>query len=280
MSLYMHRHLTSAAWRSAGAALVLAAGAIATGCAPARPAGPPPTEKFSVNVPKMTPQAETQVRQVKGGLEISIAPMTYTVVKKERTSLMQVSQPPGAAILYGSRDPSVYAERTTVTTAQASPDRLEFLVTINNQMPRVFHGAGAVVQFNVGGDVLPVEQRGYSSFQGAIIPPRTEQQVKISGPPLSSLKASGIIGVLFFDVVTGQNEAGVVTEKQNYTWYFNYATTPQSIDIVPTRTETVAMTRAEFQAEMIKPQQEQMMEQFRAAGVPVQPQGTYSPPPQ
>jgi hypothetical protein len=62
-----------------------------------------------------------------------------------------------------------------------------------------------------------------------MIPPRTEEEIEISCGPASALKGTnGIIGLFVYDVVTKQNEAGVVTEKQNFEWYFNYTMQPQT----------------------------------------------------
>ena len=118
----------------------------------------------------------------------------------------------------------VLVEETTESSLKPSPDRLQFLIKINNKLSRVFRGAGTVVQFNVGGKLLAVEQAGYAEMLQAIVPPRTEHQLKISGPPLDLLSDNATIGLFLYDVVTAVDAAGNVTEKQNFEWYFNYTT--------------------------------------------------------
>jgi len=102
------------------------------------------------------------------------------------------------------------------------PDRLRFQVRINNQMPRVFRGAGTVVQFNIDGQLKSVDQEGYQNLVQAIVPPRSQTTLEIYGPKLSNLPEEANIGLFFYDVVTNQNEAGEVTERQNFEWYYKY----------------------------------------------------------
>ena len=138
---------------------------------------------------------------------------------------MHAAQPSGLAEAIGPQNdqPRMYVEWVKETALTVSPDRVTFLVKINNKLPRVFRGTGTVVQFNVGGKLQAVSQEGYEPLTGIIVPPRTEQQIQITGPPVSSLSASNpLIGLFFYDVVTNISDAGVVTEKQNYEWYFTY----------------------------------------------------------
>lgn len=236
--------------------LTLVSGAVG-GCATAS-APAPTSQTITCDLPVITPQPETKQRQEKGGLEISIAPANYTAERQDKVTLQQ-AQPPTAAVIIGGHQGSVYVEKVTEPRLLVTPEEIRFVVTIVNKMPRVFHGAGTVVQFNVGGQVLAVDQRGYTNLLGAIIPPRQQQQVEIIGPPLSSLKAKqGIVGVFLYDVVTNQNEAGVVTEKQNFEWYFSYSLEPRSEE-AQEAVQRGWMPVGEFQQEM----SEQAMESAR-----------------
>ena len=89
-------------------------------------------------------------------------------------------------------------------------------------MPRVFRGAGTVVQFNIDGQLKSVDQKGYQNLVQAIVPPRSQTTLEIYGPELSNLPEKANIGLFFYDVVTNQNEAGEVTERQNFEWYYKY----------------------------------------------------------
>ncbi len=150
------------------------------GCATTSEAPPAPTT-LSTKLPVMSAMPETKPTQAKGGLEISIAPVTYKVVKQDVTAIRQVTSP---FMSVTARPTDVYVEETTKPKIGVTPDRIAFTVKINNKLPRVFRGAGTVVQFNVGGKLHAVDQAQYVNMQNAIVPPRSEQQIEIYGPPL------------------------------------------------------------------------------------------------
>lgn len=129
----------------------------------------------------------------------------------------------------------VLVERTHVPEMVLDPDRLIFQVHINNQMPRVFRGSGIVVQFNVAGKLVAVDPSGYGDLVNVLIPPRGEQELKVFGPSISAIPDPSLVALLFYDVVTNQDVAGNVTEKQNFEWYFQYRTqvTEQTVDVLP-----------------------------------------------
>ena len=238
--------------------LLLAFGAILSigGCASQGPAIVPRTE--TLNVPTVAPQPETKYTQPKAGLEISVEPLTYKTIVKEHTRVQPVPPPAVVIMLGGARDP--YVERITYETAEVEPAQLRFLVKINNKMPRVFYGKGTVVQFNAGGKLLAVDQAGYCKFLGAIVPPRQELQIEVIGPALSTLtQPKGIIGLFLYDVVTQQDDAGKVTEKQNYEWYFDYQMEAKTVEVHSSRTKGF-MSMAELQKNMRAQQMEQMQE--------------------
>ncbi len=202
----------------------------------------------TVGVPVITPQAETRESQEKGGIDISIAPVTYTAAMQQHVHIQQIPPPP---IVWKSGG-ELYVRRTTTSTAVVEPQNLRFVLKVNNKMPRVFHGAGTIVQFNVGGRLQAVDQSGYNNFLGAIIPPRQEQQIEIVGPPLTSLTSdSGIIGVFLYDVVTNQSAAGAVIEKQNFEWYFDYTLQPRE-QVLESRSEERYMSAFEYQSQMVQ----------------------------
>ena len=185
----------------------------------------PETIRVSCLVPSFSPLPETKESQEKGGVEISIAPVAYQVIESTKEETKPAPEPliavlPKSYTRYNSR----YVEKTSWQVLEVSPDSLCFLVTINNKLPRVFRGAGTVIQFNVGGKLIPIEEKLYADFLNVIVPPRSQYQVKIYGPPLQSLPSQQTpIGIFFYDVVTNVDKAGNVTEKQNFEWYFNYS---------------------------------------------------------
>jgi hypothetical protein len=103
---------------------------------------------------------------------------------------------------------------------RVDPAELTFLLTVRNGMSRVFRGAGALVQFNVDSRTQAVEQGRYVDFINALIPPGGESQIRIAGPDLSALQNGATLGVFLFDVVTAIDNAGNVTRRDNFEWYF------------------------------------------------------------
>ncbi len=221
------------------AALTAASCCISAACATAPPA-PAPSSTISVtaNVPTFAALAETKESQEKGGVEISVAPMVYEVVQRSRSrdidrnpSFLEALAGPENWRQRGMR----FVDRITEPVLIVTPGELRFRISINNKLPRVFRGSGTVVQFNVGGKLTAVDQRGYADLVNAIIPPRTEQQVEVYGPSLGSLPDQTTVALFLYDVVTATDTAGNVTAKQNFEWYFNYA--------IQVRRETLPVTR-------------------------------------
>jgi len=99
---------------------------------------------------------------------------------------------------------------------------LRFQIHISNRLPRVFHGSGIAVLFNVAGKNQAIDPRGYASLVQLIVSPRGEEEVEIAGPSLETLPDQTTVGLFLYDVVTNTDAAGNTTEKQNFEWYFSY----------------------------------------------------------
>jgi hypothetical protein len=118
-----------------------------------------------------------------------------------------------------------YIEKTKRPIISISPNQLKFSILINNLLPRVFRGAGSVVQFNTGGKTLTVGAENYSELSNVIIPPHQQTEVFIYGPALSQMPSEKTnLGVFIFDIVTKVDAAGNILEKQNFEWFFDYST--------------------------------------------------------
>ncbi|MBI2924490.1 MAG: hypothetical protein HYY24_02165 [Verrucomicrobia bacterium] len=218
---------------------------VLSGCeTPQRLERPKATATLSCKVPTITPLPETKEAQEKGGIEISVAPASYKPLLEKRIRHMRVEPNIGeslqislwlASIPPDQRGNYVFVEETTETSVKPTPDHLQFLIKINNKLSRVFRGAGTVVQFNVGGKLLAVDQAGYAQMLQAIVPPRTEHQLSISGPAVDVLPDNATIGLFLYDVVTAIDAAGNVTEKQNYEWYFTCVTklAEETVEVAP-----------------------------------------------
>ncbi|MBI5769809.1 MAG: hypothetical protein HZA93_18680 [Verrucomicrobia bacterium] len=220
-------NLRRAAHLSAGLLCTIVA-SFFVGCESAPPP-PRPTTTITAKVPAVTALPETKEAQEKGGLEIAVVPALYKTTKKEKYSVRPVDPNfgamLGASIVTGGKSANlVYVEEAATPFLDVEPHRLQFTVRINNKLSRVFRGQGAVVQFNVGGKLIPFDKIDYKEFVNGIVPPRNESEFTIYGPSLDFLPEKGTVGIYFFDVVTATDVAGNVTERQNYEWYFDLRT--------------------------------------------------------
>ena len=148
-------------------------------------------------------------------------PALYKAVRADKTTIAQV-QPNFGEVLIINPQTQVVAEQDAIPQLIPEPDRLVFTVKIHNQLNRVFHGQGAVVQFNVDGKLIPFNNTDYKEFSGGIVPPLNDGDLTIYGPPLDTLQDKGTITIFLYDVITATDVAGNTTEKQNYTWDFSY----------------------------------------------------------
>lgn len=179
--------------------------------------GPPETVHLEWRLPTVAPLPETKTLQETEGVQISVIPITYEAKKVYRQDDKRLADP-----LFKSDKVDYYYERRQIPRAAIVPDTLQFLVKINNKMERVFRGAGAVVTFNVAGKQAAVDQSAYAELLNTLVPPRTEMQIKINGPSLSTIPGNATLGLLFYDVVTATDEAGNIKKRSNFEWFFNY----------------------------------------------------------
>jgi hypothetical protein len=183
----------------------------------------PQTTQVQCTLPKIDVIADkvNQQTQSKGGLDITVVPALFKSVRADRTTTTQV-QPSLPELMLMNQQTQVVVEQNTIPQLKAEPARVVFTVKIHNQLNRVFHGQGSVVQFNVDGKLIPFNNTDYKEFSGGIVPPLNDSDFKISGPPLDLLRDKGTISIFVYDVITATDVAGRATEKQNYTWDFSY----------------------------------------------------------
>ena len=185
--------------------------------------------------PVITPVASTKELQSKGGINISLAPNTFVCSDAVQTTAREVpsnvfnfeEQMPLHRLIstYGGKPENYKLIETTATPVYAvKPNKVAFRVKINNQMPRVFRGAGTVVLYNFGGKNTSVTSQDYVELSNIIVPPRTEQEIIIYGPSFHDVKEGETLGIFLYDVVTKTDNAGNIVEKQNFEWYYNYQT--------------------------------------------------------
>ena len=186
--------------------------------------------------PVITPLASTKELQNKGGINISLAPNTFvcadtfTPVSREiPRNVFDFNESYSLAAHInsgaGGRPEHYRLVETTMTPVYAvKPNRVAFRVKINNQMPRVFRGAGTVVLYNFGNRNVSTASQDYAELSNVIVPPRTETEIVIFGPSFHDIPENATLGIFLYDVVTKTDNAGNIVEKQNFEWYYNYLT--------------------------------------------------------
>jgi hypothetical protein len=186
---------------------------------------PEPVREIDVfaDVPQVLPASQTVETQRQGGVTITVAPIHFDTVGSTgcayqfpRPSFISLVTPPAGAT---TQTHQRFVE-VQYHDINARPAELVFYVTIRNGMNRVFRGAGAVVQFSVDSRIQAVEQSSYLEFLNVLIPPNNEAQVKIAGPQLAALRDGATFGVFLYDVVTAIDNAGTVTKRDNFEWFF------------------------------------------------------------
>lgn len=197
---------------------------------------PKPVVTVRCVYPVITPLADTKELQKKGGINISFAPNNFECVDSvERTSKEIPRNTFDFNETYslisfinagaGGKPENYKLMETTSTPVYAvKPNKVAFRIKINNQMPRVFRGAGTVVLYNFGGKNMSVNSQDYADLSNIIVPPRTEQEITIYGPSLQTIPENTTLGIFFYDVVTKTDNAGNIVEKQNFEWYYKYQT--------------------------------------------------------
>jgi hypothetical protein len=212
-----------------------------------------------MNVPILTAQPNTNEQQAKGGLQITLTPVAYEAVVREETHL-------DVTDTLFPIEGEIYCEKTTSSVADVNPDRLGFLLTINNVSPRVFHGSGIAAQLNVGGRVIASTDADFGDLTNAVIPPHQQAQFTITGPPLSVLgEKNRFVGVLLDDVKTEQNAAAA---KEKFEWYFDYTMAPRQVTLPPASRNGVYLTPDEYQ-QAVAPSAMTVSDAVAAGGVAV-----------
>ncbi len=215
--------------------------ALAVGGCEITPAGPPPPPPppvvLTTNLPQFTALDESPQKQTKGGITITLTPVTYDSVIASVESIHVVGEVMHTEFGRGGYQQPIRVEDvTTSSKLTVKPDTLRFKVAISNGLNRVFRPQGAIVQFNAAGRVIESPVEGYAAFSAVIIPPRGQAEVEVYGPNLSAIDANTTIGLFLYDVPTAVDAAGNITEKQNFEWYFAYSSKAVTKEAPPTTT--------------------------------------------
>lgn len=187
---------------------------------------PPVQVTRTGEVPVMKVVKGTSLGQEKGNIRISMVPAEYTanlVTRVEKTTPTRGIQTFYSKAGNYQRYVDSWAE-TEVVKYIITPENLSFLITINNNLDRVFRGAGAVITYTINGKTQTIAQAQYENFLSAIVVPRGQTQLAIEGPPVTSIPDKATIGIFIYDVATKVDAAGNILKKSNYEWYFKYST--------------------------------------------------------
>ncbi|MFN2533422.1 MAG: hypothetical protein ABR555_19225 [Pyrinomonadaceae bacterium] len=199
-----------------GVAIVL------SGCASLLPTpSAPPTASVSATLPRIQAASQTNETQRHGRVSITVAASRFDTASVAGCAYAVAPRGLIEVVPRGvTQETHAKLRETSYSDLVVSPSDLSFLVTIRNGMSRVFRGAGALVQFSVDNHVQAVQQSNYVEFISALIPPGGETQLRISGPSMGALADSATLGVSLFDVVTDIDNAGNVTKRDNFEWFF------------------------------------------------------------
>ena len=193
---------------------------------------PPPT----VPVPALTATPDTIITQDRGGLSVSVVPVTFTLSQQTQVAVAETGRcvrttPPSGPDGLPMQTPVRTMQRTTTPVAVVTPDRLAFAVTITNRLPHVFRVQGALVQVMVGGQ--PSSDADCGQLVAAVVPPGGQQQVTVFGPPVASVPPGSTVGLSAFDLVTETDAAGNPTERQTMAWSFAVGVQNQPVPAMP-----------------------------------------------
>jgi len=170
---------------------------------------------------RLRPWPSSNPSQVKGGLRITLSTTGYSAVEETSDSARQAPPPSKFGMVLKPAPNAIYVQHTQTTQLVVKPDRLALHVHINNDLPG-FSRIGDCCAIHVAGKVTNVDPSGYGDLVNLLIPPRSEQEVTIVGPKIEGIPSPCTVGIFLYDVVTKMDEAGNVTEKQNFEWYFSY----------------------------------------------------------
>jgi hypothetical protein len=110
---------------------------------------------------------ETRENQIKGGVGVTVAVAQFRCVPAARETSRRVKPSVTEKLLGQKTD---FIETTRTPYLRVAPERLKVNIRISNQLPRVFRGAGTVVQFAIAGKTWATKQDDYAEFTNLIIP--------------------------------------------------------------------------------------------------------------
>jgi hypothetical protein len=187
---------------------------------PLPPATLPEKIQLESKIPSIALAEETPAEQVKSTVKIivSMVPFEKKIVYVEKVKKIQSRDGRIKPERYEVKD---YIETPTLTTA---PDHVSFKIAFYNQGNRIIRLISSVVQYQLDGQNVALEKKGYEEFMNGIILPHQSSEFKIDGPSIDSLpikeKDNFVVGIFFYDIPIETDEAGNPTKRENFQWYF------------------------------------------------------------
>lgn len=178
----------------------------------------PEPVQVSATVPVLEPVQEQQ-RQEKGAVTILLEPVPFSATRNVRESKSVVRE------RYVDRKAGQVYDIYSVKHEpyySVSPEAVMFKVRIINNHQRILRLEGTVVTFAVDGKDVAVPSSNYADLLQGILTPRSEKEFVLTGPRTDQLSDGSTIAVNLYDVVTRMDQAGTITEKSNFEWYFKF----------------------------------------------------------
>ena len=198
--------------------VVLLCAALGGGCATRATTTSIPTFT-SCNQPGLTP-VQMPARQQQGDITITVAPELPVCEPLVRISYSPTEPPSLDRFgLFSVAADVPWYQRLEQLRLDVR-DLYGFNLTIVNQSPRVFRGAGMVVQYQVDGQETSMDDSSYSSVVNAQILPGQQRQVRIENLDHTAITDGATIGLYLYDVVTERDDAGVPATRSNFEWFF------------------------------------------------------------
>lgn len=112
-------------------------------------------------------------------------------------------------------------------------DKFAMILSVTNGSDRIFRPEGAVWAVTVDGSNVPTESKtGLSEF---IVLPGQTRELRIPAISLKREWQGGVYAFQFFDVPTARDEAGNITQRKNFEWY--YTLEYKTLEVPPAATK-------------------------------------------
>jgi hypothetical protein len=179
-------------------------------------------EKIMVsnNIPIITPTSTTNQMQSKGGVIISVEIVPFKVENSSKgDSIITYADPE-------KRGFDIYEVRNTPISKIncEGDDQIKFRIRIRNneQVPLILSQVGFILAIDGISYSFPDNQK--KEWNEGLIITGEEKTYTIKGPEISGLYNAKVIRLFLNGVPTEYNEAGNVTKKNNFEWFFECKT--------------------------------------------------------